>query len=587
MKNLFFILPLAVLTGPAASQNAVTIKTFDLESVKKEKWALYSGFKSPDGDVVIKLGSPKCNMSVDKKLIGTTYTFNGVEWDFEELHFDTELNFKNSESRHFNSTIEAVNYEPVWGRRFAVSVKGVPCYLTSEYVGKTAIFNNSDYLSMGKKPFLVKGGVYSKIATPSTDQKIVYTCAEIPELETLDNGSANSNDEKDAKWHYLNGYPLPGGGIYFYMREGKDLDKSKLNFELLKYGDDVRKPLANRALAFDYNLACQFVKIDNGKGQEDYAIISQSSDKYAPKGVMVKPANYAEIIIVDGTTLEIKLRESVNLKGTKWLVKSAHRSPNGAVYFVGPCSKNDKDYIRHNGTFKCVDGNAMLGAIENSPDELPNLQVVKISNAREISVSLITKSEAESKLVVLSGSEYKAKPKATFTPVLDNGQRTGSGWMIEQNQYFAKFSGNKLVVTYEIRGNGWSAVILNEQAQLEKYFIMPTDGFATSDLFFSADGKIMYWAVYEPNAYNSAVLPQNGIFQPKKLKNVLAAELLLSKINLNDYTASAVQTIGGKEFLLVANNPLVADTKDELIFQGRSLNKKAKDSELVLVMIKK
>ena len=116
---------------------------------------------------------------------------------------------------------------------------------------------------------------------------------------------------------------------------------------------------------------------------------------------------------------------------------------------------------------------------------------------------------------------------------------------------------------------------------------MPTDGFATSDVFFSSDGKNMYWAVYEPNAYNSAILPQQGLFQPKKLKNVLAAELLFSKINLEDYSTNGIQTIGGKEFLLIANNPLVADTIDELIFQGRSLNKKAKDSELVLIKVKK
>lgn len=586
MKNILSLITVAITTQVIA-QNNVSIKTFDLESVKKEKWGIYGAYKSDSGDLVIKLGSPKCDMSVDNNFTSKTYTFKGIAWDFEELHFDSDLNYKNSESKHFNSSIEAVNYEAIWGKRFAVSVKGIPYYLTSDYIGKTAIFNNYDYLSMGKKPFLIKGGVYSKISTPSSDQKIIYTCAETPELQTIDNGSANVNDDKDARFSIVGGFPQVGGGIYMYLRSGKGVDESKLNYELQKYGEDVRKPLSTKLFSFDYNNNVQFLKIENKNGQEDFAIISQTSDKYAPKGLTIKPANYAEIIIVDGITLEIKARENIELKGTKWLVKSAHKAPNESIYFVGPCGEDGKEYIKHNGNFKCVDGKAMLGAIANSQDELPNLQVVKITNYKVASVNVTSKADAESKLTILSGSEYKAKPKAAFTPILDNLQRIGSGWMIEQNQYFVNFSNNKLILTFEIRENGWSSAFIDENGKLEKYIITPTDGFATSDVYFSADGKSMYWAVYEPNAYNSAILPLQGLFQPKKLKNILAAEMLFSKIDLNDYSTAGIQTIGGKEFLLIANNPFVADTKDELIFQGRSLNKKAKDSELVLIKIKK
>lgn len=587
MKNILSLITVTI-TSQVIAQNNVSIKTFDLESVKKEKWGFYGGYKSDNGDIVVKLGSPKCDMSIDNNFSSNTYTFKGVAWDFEELHFDADLNYKSSESKHFNSSIEAVNYESIWGKRFAVSIKGIPYYLTSDYIGKTAIFNNYDYLSMGKKPFLIKGGVYSKISTPSTDQKIIYTCAETPELQTLDNGSANVNDDKDARYSIVGGFPQVGGGIYMYLRSGKGVDESKLNYEIQKYGEDVRKPLATKLFSFDYNNNVQFLKIENKNGQEDFIVISQTSDKYAPKGLAIKPANYAEIIVLDGNTLEIKSRENIELKGTKWLIKSAAKAPNGSVYVVGPCGEGAKDYIKHNGNFKCVDGkNAMLGILANNSDELPNLQVVKLGDNKAVSVTMTTKEEAEGKLTVLSGSEYKAKPKAAFTPILDNMQRVGSGWMIEQNQYFLNISNNKLILTFEIRENGWSSAIIDQNGKLEKYIITPTDGFATSDVFFSEDGKNMYWAVYEPNAYNSAILPLQGLFQPKKLKNVLAAELLFSKINLEDYSTNGIQTIGGKEFLLIANNPLVADTKDELIFQGRSLNKKAKDSELVLIKVKK
>ena len=578
------------MTFSAFSQYDVAIKPFDLGSVKKEKWAVYGGYKAKNGEVVVKLGSPKCDMSIDNDFFSKTYTFKGIAWDFEELHFDADFNFKSAESKHFNSSIEAVKYEPIWGRKFAVSIKGIPYYLTSEYVGKTAIFNNYDYLSSGKKPFLIKGGVYSKISTPSTDQKITYTCTETPELQTLDNGSANINDDKDARFSIVGGFPQVGGGIYMYLRSGTGVDESKLNYEVQKYGEDVRKPLATKLFSFDYNNNVQFLKIENKNGQEDFAVISQTSDKYAPKGLAIKPANYAEIIILDGTTLEIKSRLTIDLKGTKWFIKSAIVAPNGSVYLVGPCGEDAKEYIAHNGNFKIVDGTGKkgaLGTLVNSPECLPNLQVVKISNNKVESVNLITSSLAESKLTVLLGSEFKAKPKASFTPILDNGQRVGSGWMIEQNQYFVNFSNNKLILTYEVRSNGWANVVIDPTGNIEKFLITPTDGFATSDVFFSEDGKQMYWAVYEPNAHNSPILPDNGLYQPKKLKNVLAADLLFSQISLDDFSTKGIQVIGGKEVALIANNPLIANTADELIFQGRSLDKKAKESELIFIKIKK
>lgn len=588
MLKKFNLLAAVVFSTAVYAQNEVTVKSFDLSTIKKEKWGLYGGFKADNGDIVIKLGSPNCDATIDKNFASTTYLFKGVAWDFEELHFDESLIYKSAESKHFNTSLEAVTYEPVWGKRFAVSIKGIPYFLTSEYIGKTAIFNNYDYLAMGKKPFLIKGGVYSKVVNGSTDQKILYTCAEQPDLQIIDNGSANLNDDKDARYSIVGGFPQVGGGIYMYLRGGKGVDESKLNYEVLKYGDDVRKPLSTKAFSFDYNNNVQFLKIENRNGQEDYVIISQTSDKYAPKGLAIKPSNYAEIIILDGNSLEIKSRESMELKGTKWLVKSVIKAPNGDIYFAGPCGENSKDYIKHNGNFKCVDGkNTMLGTLANNSDELPNLQVLKLKDYKFASINLITKTEAESKLSILTGSKYKAKPKATFTPVLDNMQRVGSGWMIEQIQYFTNMSNNKLILTFEIRENGWASVILNDQGQLDKYLIMPTNGFATSDVFFSADGKNMYWSVYEPNDYNTAILPDQGMFQPKKLKNVLAAELLFSKINLVDLSNNGVQTLGGEEYLVIANNPVVADTKDELIFQGRSVSKKAKDSELVLIKVKK
>jgi len=74
-----------------------------------------------------------------------------------------------------------------------------------------------------------------------------------------------------------------------------------------------------------------------------------------------------------------------------------------------------------------------------------------------------------------------------------------------------------------------------------------------------------------------------------KFKNSVLGEVYLSKINLNNLNATSFQNLGGENWGVSYESPmLIKDNQsDYIIFQGRTFNKKAKDSEMIFVQVKK
>jgi len=75
----------------------------------------------------------------------------------------------------------------------------------------------------------------------------------------------------------------------------------------------------------------------------------------------------------------------------------------------------------------------------------------------------------------------------------------------------------------------------------------------------------------------------------KKIKTMIAGNLHLASIDLNNLTTSNFEWLGKEQWALNYSAPVVVknDVADEIVFQGRTLNKKAKDSELVLIKVSK
>ncbi len=580
---------LSLFSLAAFAQLQVETKSFDLESIKKEKWRMYSGFKSADGNLVIKMGNPVCDMS--KNNLTGTYTFSGVEWDFEELYFDASLNYLKSSSKHFNTSVEALNYEPVWGKKFGAMPEGWTgggSDFDSRYIGKKTVLASS---TLGGKPTIISGVIFSKVSSPSNAEKIVYACSETPTFRTILKSSPK--EEKGEKWMYVKSYHEPGSGIIFYQRAGTGMDDSKMNYVLNRY-DENAALLTSKLFTFDYNNACQLLEVAKQDGEKDYVILSQTCKKYGPKGSITKEADYAEIILIDGKTLDVKFKEEIKLKFSKWYLKYAGYTPEGSIILMGPASESNTDYLPYPGS-SCqvgVEDKAFKGyGVCNFPDESPNFQTIVIQNNKVESINGISKQEAQSLSTVLEGTPYKAKATPFFTAT--NVKVVNTGNQLERDNFIVNYVNNKIIVSLEpfiekkgieFEGNGWSTMILDSKGKLEKYFILPTEGYCASDQLFSADKKTMYWTCYEPNSLNDG---KNGYYSPKTVKNMVAGQLMIATIDLTANTASKVQMIGEKEFAVNAKSALVADTDSEMIFQGRTLNKKAKDSELILIKVKK
>lgn len=102
---------------------------------------------------------------------------------------------------------------------------------------------------------------------------------------------------------------------------------------------------------------------------------------------------------------------------------------------------------------------------------------------------------------------------------------------------------------------------------------------------FNSDGKTMYWLIHDYESLNKVVLP--SVYEGKKIPGMVASVPYLSVIDLNKLTASNLQAIQHKEWGIDARNPVVANTDNALVLQGRSAAKKAKESDVVLVKIEK
>lgn len=75
----------------------------------------------------------------------------------------------------------------------------------------------------------------------------------------------------------------------------------------------------------------------------------------------------------------------------------------------------------------------------------------------------------------------------------------------------------------------------------------------------------------------------------KSLKTIPGADVYLSKIDLTNGTATNFEQLNKDEWAVNFNAPVVVGNheSDAIIFQGRSVSKKAKDSDLILMKVMK
>jgi hypothetical protein len=575
----------------ASAQNKVITKSFDLESIKKNKgWNLYSGFSDANGNPVIKIGQSKC----DQVTQGSTVTTYGLAWDFEELTFDKELSFIKSTPKSFANTMEALQYEPVWGRTFGASnislTAGVSLGgLKGSDLGKTFVSFTGN----------VVGGVKVSSVRLETEVKGVMNskgtaaigCNQYPTLNVL--SSESVKDQKGQKWAAAKNFSSVGSAIGFFQVSGDGFPADKFNIAAKKFNSSLQGE-KELILNIDFNTTYDILAVEKPNNEKDFVLVFQSCNKYAPKGIPVKDADYAELYYIDGNTLEIKLKQVLKLPYTKWFAREAILTQNDELFVFGPAGKDNKSHTEMPGNYAAADFNAYKNIV-NDPENSPNLLVVKIKDNKFESIVANTIEDASKVLKVVEGSSKKSKntPIFNYPSTAENANVFSSIKKYNRRIYYKN---NKLIVCYQAHVKGSTSkpptygdmtiAIFDNTGKVEKMYILPENDYSNFEEYFSADDKKMYWITHDYLSLNKQTLGP-GWYEAKKVPNMIATIPQLSIIDLTNYNATPLQKISSEEWGIDAANPVVVNTEQDLIFQGKSTAKKAKDSDIVLIRVEK
>lgn len=580
-----------VCTLAASAQLKVTIKSFDLESINKNKgWNLYSGFTDDAGNTIIKLGQPKCDQTTSA---GTVTTY-GVAWDFEELAFDKELNYLKSTPKSFENSAEALKYENVWGKTFNVSnisfnASATLYGLTANDFGKTFVIPTAGLTGVNK---ISLARIESEVKAILNNKGTASVgCNQYPILNVL--SSESTKEEKGQKWMHIKSFSQINHAVSFFQVDGEGYPKGKMNYVLRRFNGNLETD-KKLHMVFEYNNAIQILEVTKQDGNKDYVLISQTSDKYAPKGLEIKAADFAEIIYIDGNSLEIKFQESIKLPYSKWFARETVVTNDGSVLVFGPISNNNNTYLEMPGSGLTIADAKIFKNIVNDPKNSPNLLALKINNNKVESIVLNTVEDAKKVTHVIGGSNKKSSGIPVFN-YPSTAENTNGFSIIRKNNRRIYSKNNKIIFCYQAHLEGstskpptlgdMTVAVFDNTGKVEKMFLVPESDFANYEEYFSADNSKMYWISYDYVTPNKETMP--SVYEAKKVPNMIATIPQLSVIDLTTNTASDIQKITSEEWGVDAKNPVVANTENELIFQGKTTSKKAKDSELVFIRVEK
>jgi hypothetical protein len=589
MKKIVTVLCMALFSLNVMAQLKVTTKTFDLESIKKHQgWQLYAGYGQND-QLVLKLGKASCDMEVKNDLV----TAHGLAWDFEELYFDKDLNYLHATSKKFDNTVEAMKYEPVWGKTYQATAISLTAGVTLTNLepadlGELFVVPVANLTGLNK---IGRIRVVSKSnAVLNSKGTAAVGCNQIPALK--EEGTQPFKQQKGQKWMHIKSFPGKKSCVSLLQVAGDGFPDNKMNYVLQRFnsGLEAEKTLQ---LSFDYNNSLQIAEVKKLNGQTDYVLISLSCNKFGPKGSKDKPANYAEVIYVDGNQLSISMQETIELPYTRWWMRETVVLNNGDVLLFGPAGKDNKSYIEMPGAALQFADTKIYKNIINNGKESPNLISIKISNNKVAKINAITPKDAQVKTQLISGNDKKSKGVVVFNypSTAENAQfasviRKYNRQIYQQNGYilFAYQALPDASAKGPVYGD-MTLLLFNQDGALEKCFLSPENTYANNDECFSSDGKKLYWLIHDYESLNKMVVP--SVYEGKKIPSMVASIPYLSVIDLESLTASNAQAIQSKEWGIDARNPIVANTHNELVLQGRSAAKKVKQSDLVLIKIEK
>lgn len=585
LRNLIVACGAWCITFLSSAQVNYTAAKFDLQSIDAHKsYFFYPGSIDTQGNYLVKMGIGNCNTSTSYSSSGSytikTTTFNDISYDFLELKFDKEFQFLGKTDKHFNTSWDAQSYAPVYKSMINPVPHGIsatlpptnitPEYFTTGTVHPTISFTGFKVSSFGFTNKTVGSG---------------NTCTE--QIVAYQNDVISPKEEKGQKWYPMTSAHYPGGGDILFSTVGVYPEKDVAHFILQRYNMnlEVEKSVL---IPVKFNPAVRLLQVEKGKGRKDYILVVQTATKYS-RDLPIKSADYVEFIYIDGETLDIKFRAESQLTYSQWFANTVVKTDDGII-IMGPAGKDNKTQIAMPGHAEFYD-NPKGAPLVNSPKELPNYQLVKLNvNAKKVEwVNGVSAEVAQRKVEVLSGLSTKVKSTPIFTipgSVLAN---------ISTANVITNYVNGKLIISaqqllgageLEDRGSMFT-MIFDSKGNLEKYLIKPETTFAQHQIFFSGDKKTMYWVNYELATLNDIPYENGSGALSKKVPSMFAANLHWVTIDLTTNNASNITVIGDNTWAISANNPVMLETNDEIVFVGREISKKAKDSDLIMVKVDK
>lgn len=535
------------------AQVQVTSKNFDLESQNKHKnWQFgEAGIDPQTGSVFIKMKQPECNKT--EGFWSTTY--RGLRWHIDKLVFDKDFNYVETKSATYENSGEAIlNNENIYGKKYKAIAEGSNSPAIAKVIAsastpmpKGPIDNSFMFTTIVTGNATMTG---FKLASSfiSTQQSLTNSkyggdiCSEYAVV--VKKTSEDAKEEKGQRWIPMFSNPVPNGGNILFNTSGVNKEE-KQHYIFRKY-DENTTILKEQTFTFDYQCLMFAKEIEKAPGVFDYVFVTIPI-KYKKSKLPTVPANSYEYFYIDGSTYEIKERLTIVAPNSQWLISQVY-AKDGAVYLCGESGKTATTYADF--------------AVPN-PKNYPNFQLAKIENGKLVYVKNVTPENITASLVNVNGEKTKS----------DLNFKVHAPQMDAVNGKFI-FGGR-----YENVKNA----VFNENGDLEA-FIVKNAKFSENYFTFSKDKKTMYCLVQNVLDYNKWD-SKTGVITPKKAREVITSLSIVS-YNLENKTVK-YEDFKNENWGVKFSNQILMDDDNQLLLLGTNITKKAKDSELVFITIKK
>lgn len=565
MKKTILLIVACATQVLAQAQVEVTTKGFELESVKKHKgWTMIDAGRDPNtNNVYVKFAQPVCD--VTRNGWSGTSTYRGLKWSIDKISFDEQFVMVNNEQKKYESSEDAmVNNEYVFGKTYMPTPATLAGNTTLIGVGKTIFKSNASLTRQVNNAFMFKnvvtgtGGISGfkvNVSVIGCQPTVSQTkggefCGEIPVVETVD--VIDTKEEKGQKWIPMFNNPVPDGGNILFNTVGVG-PEDKQHYVFRKY--DAKGGITKEvSLSFDYQCLPTVKEIEKAPGVFDYVMI-MTPINYKKSKLTVAPANQYEYIRIDGETFAITEQFKFLAPNSQWVITEILES-NGSVYLQGISGIKNTVYKDF--------------AIPKWK-EYTAIQIAKVANGKLQYATSIDEKKAQTILKVVPG--IKGSAKASFHNSSIKLQEINGRLFISAQNNFAGKLGPLVAMVFDQSGN------------MENYLAKPEKIAARGSLHFSADGKSAYWLLHDYGVYNKFD-SKTGVLTAKKFK-FLANALQVVKYDIETKQAAPIQSFINDEWALDYNNTNLYETSTEIVLLGKKLTKKAKESEIVFVKIKK